>query len=114
MSARAEFLPEVYGDIDAASRWYEARIPGLGDRFEDAVFDAIRVIADNPRIDRPASGEFRRRPLRGFPFGIYYRETSATVVIAGIFHFARDPENISNALGHRRLGSPGRRPDEPR
>ena len=76
MRRSLRFLPEVEEDALAAYAWYEGKAQGLGE-------------------------EFRRCLLRRFPYAFYFRVDGADIVGFGLFHCARDPENIRAQLQRR-------------
>ena len=41
MTYSLEIRPDAVADIEEAARWYEAREPGLGSDFADAVLQAM-------------------------------------------------------------------------
>ena len=53
--------------MTAAAQVYENQAVGLGERFLDEVEGCVDLLLDRPYIGRRV-GEFRRFPLRKFPF----------------------------------------------
>ncbi len=82
-AARVEFLDAV--------RYYADAQPRLGRRFTDAVEEAIARAAAFPDAGSPAGSNTRRVLVRGFPFSIYYRAESDSIVIFAVAHHARRP-----------------------
>jgi plasmid stabilization system protein ParE len=90
-------LPVVYRrqvgrDLTGAYGWYEEQRPGLGEEFltaVDATFDAIEQI---PEMFRRVHGEVRRANVSRFPYAIFYRIDTKSVVVLTILHTARDPK----------------------
>ena len=76
-----------------AVRWYEARHPGLGAEFFDAVAATLSRVETNPEIGTPLStdGRTRRLLVTRFPYHIVYRLRPADVVIVAIAHTKRRP-----------------------
>ncbi len=87
----ASYLPEARDDIDTAYTDYEARSPGLGDRFLDAVAQVVRLIEGNPVLYGEVAPGFRAAPTRRFPFVVYYREEPTQVVVIAVRHGRGDP-----------------------
>lgn len=61
------FLDKAEEEMTVAARIYEDQAAGLGERFLDEVEGCVDLLLDRPFIGRPI-GEFRRFPLRKFPF----------------------------------------------
>ena len=66
------FLPEADDDVAGSYDWYESREPGLGEDFLRLVEACVRGIQRHPEIYPAAIDEFRRAPIRRFPFEIFY------------------------------------------
>lgn len=74
-------------DLDGAAEWYDAREPGLGLAFVDAVIAGIEAIVARPsawqRECLVAGREVRRFVLARFPSSVfYYCEREAVFVVA--------------------------------
>ena len=91
MSRALVLRPEARAEFDAAGDWYEARRPGLGVRFVNAVKKVLDRIAVRPDYYALTCGGIREGPVAGFPFCIYYREEAEQVVVLSVFHTSRDP-----------------------
>ena len=65
------FLNPAEGEMLEAAQFYEDQAVGLGDRFLDEVEGCVELLLDRPHIGRLV-GEFRRFPLRKFPFTLIY------------------------------------------
>jgi len=50
MSWRVVVRPEVWDDVDEATRWYDARADGLGNEFVEEVIRVLDALADNPLL----------------------------------------------------------------
>jgi plasmid stabilization system protein ParE len=71
-------------EAEETQLWYEGRRLGLGTEFRLALEDTIERIADQPLRYPRVHGEIRRALLRRFPYGVYYREGSDSVVVLGV------------------------------
>ena len=80
-------------ELAAAITWYEAKRPGLGGEFYDAVVRAIDLIRAHPEIGTFRSGRLahRRFALTRFPYTIVYRVREPDVYIVAIAHTSRRP-----------------------
>ena len=85
-------------EFSAAVRWYEARRPGLGAEFFDAVATALSLIESNPEIGTTIStdGQTRRALVATFPYQIVYRRKPTETVIVAIAHLKRRPGYWTN------------------
>jgi plasmid stabilization system protein ParE len=68
------FTPEADDDVVGAYDWYESREPGLGEDFLRSVEACVRGIQRHPEMYPAAIDEFRRAPIRRFPFEIFYEQ----------------------------------------
>lgn len=73
MTPRFVVRPEAEADIDEAYAWYEEHALGLGDRFLEAVAEALAAIRETPqrfpRVHEEPDLAVRRALLDGFPYG---------------------------------------------
>jgi plasmid stabilization system protein ParE len=85
LSRPVRVTPLAEVDIAAAQDDYEARQPGLGNRFVEHVRTTLTRIGNNPFRYQVIKGtrEHRRAPVHQLPFGIWYRvEPDESVVVA--------------------------------
>lgn len=95
------FLPAVTEDIMAAYTWYEEKAIGLGEEFLRIFYAHMASIRRVPLIYSKVHQEFRRGLLQRFPYAVYFRIDSETVIIFGVFHCARNPSIVIESLGNR-------------
>lgn len=95
------FLPELEEDAVAGYAWYEEKSPGLGQEFMRLFYACSMEISRNPFLSAQIHNDFRRRLLRRFPYVVYYRIEGDCVIIAGLFHCARDTEFIQESIDRR-------------
>ena len=89
-------LPEAFEEIYAATCWYEDNRTGLGEQFLAAVKSGIERISETPQTlpfveFAPATREFRRCSLRGFPWSIYFQVRQNEILIVAVAHHHRMP-----------------------
>jgi hypothetical protein len=60
-------------DLQRARDWFDAREPGLGDRFLERVNETITRISSNPDQYQPALLDLHRAPVRMFKYSVWYR-----------------------------------------
>lgn len=85
------FRPAAAADVEDAFRWYEIQRVGLGAEFIAAVRAGVQAIAANPEISVVVHRNTRRGLLKRFPYALYYRIYSESVVVVACMHGRRDP-----------------------
>jgi len=78
-------------DIEAARRYYDSRVDGLGQRFANAVADTIERIARNPLIHQRVWRGYRKCRVPRFPYGVLYRFDGEIVDILVVVDLRRRP-----------------------
>ena len=80
-------------ELREAVQWYEARRPGLGGEFFDAVADTLELIEVRPEIGSVTSADrqTRRVLVPRFPYQIVYRLRPDEIVIVAVAHLKRRP-----------------------
>ena len=78
--------------IDAV-RWYEARRPGLGGEFFDAVAETLTLIEARPEVGSVSRDDPRTRRVLvpRFPYQVVYRLRPTEIVIVAVGHLRRRP-----------------------
>lgn len=81
-------------ELWAAIDWYEQQEPGLGDRFESAVYRALDRIAENPHAWKasPELPGVRIFSLWRFPFCIPYVAEADCIIVLAVAHAKREPD----------------------
>ena len=87
---------EALEDASDAYDWYEERREGLGERFRDALGDAIARIAENPAQFPVHYRDLRRVILFRFPYAVYYRVDSNHASVVAVFHGKRSPKALQS------------------
>jgi len=79
--------------IDAV-RWHEARRPGLGGEFFDAVAETLTLVGARPEIGSASrhDPQTRRVLVPRFPYQVVYRLTPTEIVIVAVAHLKRRPD----------------------
>jgi plasmid stabilization system protein ParE len=98
-------LPEAWEDADEAATWYDKKGGReLGDRFLAAfraqLPEIVRFAGTYPKVYK----EFSRVFAKPFPYAIYFRIHQDWVVVALLWHTARNPEDLRTTLTERDLG----------
>jgi len=99
MIERVIFTPEADDDVAESYSWYESREPGLGEDFLRCIEGSIRGIQRHPEMYPIAVDEFRRAPIRRFPFEIFYEPSAGAITIYSVFHCSQDPQKWRERLG---------------
>lgn len=81
-----------------AYAWYERQAPGLGADFLNRYAAAQTHLADYPEAAPVVFLDYRRALIRRFPYGIFYIVDDNVVVIAAVYHLARNPQTIQAVL----------------
>lgn len=93
MSWRVTIRPEVETDLAEAIAWYDAKQPGLGQRFANEVFSVWDSLELNPQLNarRHPSKDIRWQYPSRFPYRVIYEIDSSRdeVVVLGVMHAAR-------------------------
>lgn len=89
------FRPEARDDVIAARDWHEGRAAGLGAEFVRALEAEVGVAQRSPKAFRLVAGEFRRVPLRRFPYFLVYQIQGRDLIILACFHHRRDPQFVA-------------------
>ncbi len=95
------FVAEVEEDVISGYLWYETKSLGLGEEFLRVFYACVSDIPRNPYMYPKVHRDFRRCLLRRFPYAIYFTLSGEEVIVFGLFHCARDPRAVRNALGDR-------------
>jgi hypothetical protein len=103
MKYQLSFLPEVEEDAYAGYVWYETKSAGLGEDFLRMFYAMAGEISRNPLLYPIIYSEFRRSLLRRFPYAIYFTISDKTIIVIGLFHCARNPQVITDALQYRHI-----------
>lgn len=88
---RLVLRPYVERDLEEAADWYEARQPGLKDRFLRAVDNTFSRLGEDPRLYPVIHLDIRRAPLHRFPYGVYYALIEGDIHVLAVVHDARHP-----------------------
>lgn len=88
----ALFHQDAQSELDDAIAFYEAHRDGLGLDLQSRVESAVKTIQKAPRRwPVYKSSQFRQRPIKRFPYTIYYMDLEDHVWIVAIAHQKRRP-----------------------
>jgi plasmid stabilization system protein ParE len=87
-------LQTVEADVAEAAHWYEARRPGLGQRFVLAVQSSDKLLLANPLRYSVRFTDVRRLNLADFPYSIYFYLSDDLIIVLAVLHNRRDTRAI--------------------
>ena len=96
---RVKLSPEAAEEMIEAANWYDTREPGLGGEFLHACDEAFQFIETAPLRHRHVGRGFRRYLMKRFPFAVFYETQGDLLIIAAVFHGARNPAHWQKRLG---------------
>ncbi len=86
--------------LEAVS-YYEAQVPGLGERFDAQIRNATALLLKYPEIGPPLDSELRKVVLDRFPHYLIYSVSAETVQIVAVAHERRKPGYWQARAPHR-------------
>jgi len=78
-------------DVRSAARRYELQRPGLGRELVVEIDAALNRVADNPLQYEVLYRDARRAIVHRFPYGVFYRIETSSIVVFCVSHLHRDP-----------------------
>jgi plasmid stabilization system protein ParE len=91
VTRRLIIRPQAEADIEDIFGWYEARRPGLGAAFVEAVDACLAGIEQQPEMHPELYRRARRALLRRFPYTVFYVIQDESIEVVACFHTRRDP-----------------------
>ncbi len=85
------FHPEAEAEINEAAAFLDLESPGLGEIFLDDLEQAFELIKSYPEIAPLIRGRVRRKPLRKFPYSLFYSVKGVEIRILAVSHQRRRP-----------------------
>ena len=92
MAYAVEFSDKARFELFNAWSWYELQQPELGNKFEEEVYNKVRLILRNP-LHYTSYRNFRQVKIETFPYLIVYNVNNERnlILILSIFHTSRHP-----------------------
>ena len=93
MKRTLRVLPDAEAELQSAAIWYEEKRRGLGIELVAIVDQALQAVLENPEacpVWRPNS-PYRKRPLKRFPYVLFFSVDSAMVELVALAHTKRRP-----------------------
>ena len=91
MTLELRLRSEAELELMDAALWYEEQGLGLGHQFLDEALAAFSTITETPLMYPIVHRNTRRALIHRFPFGVYYRVETSTIVVVAVMHGSRDP-----------------------
>lgn len=91
MILEVRLRPEAELDLADAALWYEEQQRELGHNFLDEILSVLSIIAETPLMYPLVHRNTRRAVTRRFPFGVFYRVETTSVVVVAVMHGSRNP-----------------------
>lgn len=79
-------------DVREAAGWYDRRTEGLGDRFTEAVRDAVNSVIADPERFAVTSVGLRYVRIQHFPYVVLFDLVDGLLVLLAVVHTARSME----------------------
>jgi plasmid stabilization system protein ParE len=86
------FLLAARVEVIDAQDWYESKRAGLGTRFREEVEATVIRMAENPQQFQVVLDDVHRARLRKFPYSLFFRLETDTLLVIACFHAKRDPQ----------------------
>lgn len=87
----ARFLESAEVELDEAVAYFDARLAGLGDRFQHEVEITVSRIVEYPEIGSPLSKRVRKFRVRKFKYNVIYATDGEEIVIIAVAHHRKRP-----------------------
>jgi len=88
-----QFTQTARAELIHAQDWYEARAPGLGRRFREAIDDLTKRMSASPLQFSVVYKNTRRALLRHFPYSLFFVIGDESLLVIACFHASRDPSH---------------------
>jgi len=85
------FRPAAADDVERAHAWYENERTGLGEEFLEEVHTTVQSVLVMPESYPVVRRQTRRALVPRFPYALFYRVVSDTIVFVACFHTSRNP-----------------------
>lgn len=89
---KIRFYKAAEREFDEAVEYYERQVPGLGQRYREAVREALERIKQFPEAYAPLGKRTRRCLVAKFPYGIIYKHAKNEIVVVAVAPLHRRPE----------------------
>ncbi len=91
MNFNVYFHPQAEAELREAAVYFDNESFGLGRHFLDDLQYAINLISFTPEISPVIKKNVRRKPLRKFPYSLFYIVFGSDIRILAVAHQRRRP-----------------------
>jgi toxin ParE1/3/4 len=91
MTLRVVFRRAAKSEFEDAAVWYDEQRNGLGEEFIVEIEEAVSRAAATPARYPIIFGDIRRTVARRFPYSVYFRIRTNSLVVLAVFHGRRNP-----------------------
>lgn len=91
MTLRIVFRHAAKNEFEDAAVRYDEQRAGLGEEFVIEIGQEVARAAAAPERYPIVFGDIRRTVARRFPFSVYFRVRSDSLVVLAVFHGRRNP-----------------------
>ncbi|HMF31401.1 MAG TPA: type II toxin-antitoxin system RelE/ParE family toxin [Candidatus Lokiarchaeia archaeon] len=92
------FLPDAEEEMNAAARFYDLQVDGLGEDFLSELQFALQSIQKFPYRWSIFEEDFRKYRLKKFPYNIFYSVSEDQIIIIAVAHQKRKPDYWKNRI----------------
>ncbi|MGH8657560.1 MAG: type II toxin-antitoxin system RelE/ParE family toxin [Gammaproteobacteria bacterium] len=89
---KVRFYKAAEREFDEAVQYYESQLPGLGDRYRQALKEALDRVKLFPEAYSPLSKRTRRCLVSKFPYGIIYKLAGKQIIVVAVAHLHQEPK----------------------
>jgi toxin ParE1/3/4 len=91
MTLRVVFRRAAKSEFEDAAVLYDEQRNGLGEEFIVEIEEAVSRAAATPARYPIIFGDIRRTVARRFPYSVYFRIRTNSLVVLAVFHGRRNP-----------------------
>ena len=93
MAYKIVLHPLAEKEFDEGYNWYEDRLEGLGNRFEEIIDKVISNIGKTPLLYPGKKNNYREAKVNTFPYLIIYKinPKKKTILISAMHHTSKNP-----------------------
>ena len=98
MEEKFKLEKEAREDLAEAFLWHESQKENLGDEFVSNVFEKNNFVSERPYSFSIYHDEYRKAPVKKFPYYISYKIKTVFISIVGVRHTSRDPAKMMQRI----------------
>ncbi len=91
-------IEQAFVELQDSCEFYNSKIRGLGDEFNNEVFELLDRIQDNPLLFPVKFEQIHEAVLYRFPFVVTYEIIEKTIVVLSVFHTKQNPKKKTRKL----------------